>query len=354
MAHGEYSTELPNTVVIGGGGGASMAAEALRPYLHEKLSVVVGTFDSGGNTGDLRDHYGGFAVGDVRQNCRALSRLGADALMGYEAKPPEGNGTNNMNVHGVAPGNLLLANLVRLFGDDPARLIAAYSDAYQIEGKVLPVTTQNRELRLTTPWGETLYGEHAIDETEYTNLKGSKLWFDQETILGDQAAAALEEADMAVIAPGDWTTSVGSTLAVPGVVEKLARVPAVIWTPNLMNKPTQTRDWTALDHLEQFEEIMGGKKIIDRILVNTALPHPDLLAEQEAEGSTFVRPEVEAMRAKGYEVIEVDSISHVKAARQANDLVKTPRAAIVNAKIKYGRIVVREWLNNEFPDKSDR
>ncbi len=353
MAVREYSSNLPNTVVMGGGGGGSKTLEALRPNLHEKLTGVVGMIDSGGSTGVIRDVYGGPGWGDLNKNCVALSQLDDDTLLGLQKKFGEGNQSDGLNVFQHSIGNLLLANYHQQFGGDIERIVAAYSDLYRTDGRVFPITGESRQLRLTTPWGETIYGEHEIDDTEIADLRGSRLWFDQDTQIADQAAGALDQADLVVLAPGDWTTSIGPNLVVKGVKERLRRVPAVFAVVNLMNRPAQTRGWGALDYIKQYEDLLDGEKVIDRVIVNIGPLDPEKLAAQEAAGSTLVTPDIEELTDAGYTVVGANLIDPVPPEQDKNDKL-TNRTEITHGTLALGRAILLEWFKDQFPDKSDR
>ena len=351
-SHEEYG--IPAIGAMGGGGGLSVIAQALRPHIRENLTAVVGVFDSGGGTGDIRTEYGGIAVGDLRNVCEAMSQLTPDTLKGLSGKFGQGKGGSDLNIQYQSPGNLFLANLLQHFPDDPERVVAAYSDLFQIEGKVLPITNESRELLLTEPGegGETLFGEHNIDNTTIPNLKGWELTLDKETVISAEAAAALRGANLIVTGLGDLYTSVGPNVLVKGTTEILEETP-VFFVLNLMNPPYQTRGFTAVDILEEFKRLNGDKQVVDRVIYNTKPLNKVALRVQMEKGSNPVEVDVDALRDLGYDVQGYELASDEPVERDPNDKVVN-RAPIRHDTHRLGRAILREFYTNGFHPNGEK
>ena len=109
--------------VLGGGHGVAAVLAALRDAPVE-LTAIITTADDGGSSGDLRRHFGGPAVGDLRRSLVALSD-GTNLLATVMSQPLE----TDYGRHPV--GNLLIQSLMDSLGDlesidSVARRVARY------------------------------------------------------------------------------------------------------------------------------------------------------------------------------------------------------------------------------------
>jgi uncharacterized cofD-like protein len=332
------STEsLMRVAVIGGGTGNSTVLAGLKPWARENLTAIVNTFDDGG-----------IAVGDLRQCARAMSNLHPDSLHVLEDRFGLGSGLSDMNVDGQTVGNLIFEKAHQSFAGDPERIIAAYSDIYQVVGKVLPVSHDSRRLRITLPDGNIIDGEHNAEETEISSFRGSIIGFDMDdTDISPEAEAAIAEADMVVLAPGDLYTSLAPTLVVRGMREALSKATAVVQVSNLMNRNRHTVGFSVLDYAAEYERIIGAR-VIDRVLYNTADPDAEALAAQAEEGSYKVRVNEDELTKAGISAVGKDLISRNKVILGAHDKLAHTRSQIRHDPAKVAHALVGIFINNGF------
>ncbi len=349
MYRAESIPESPlNIVVIGGGTGNSTVLGGLKPYIYDGLTAVVNTFDDGGGTGKIRQEYGGIAVGDLRQCARAMSDLSSDALGVLEGRYGPGTGMSDMNVYGQTVGNLLLDQAHQLFKGDPERTIAAYSDIYRIRGQVLPVSDDSRRLRITTVDGKVIEGEHEAEMTNTPSLMGAEVGFDGEAVISGQAEAAISNADMVVLAPGDLYTSIAPNLAVRGMKEALQKATAVVQVSNLMNRERHTADFTALDYAKEYERIIGAR-VIHRVLYNNAsIPKDALKVQADFFGSYPVKADRDGLKAAGYRPMAKDLISHDDVIIDVNDALANTRSTIRHDGKKVAKALMAIYYGNGF------
>jgi uncharacterized cofD-like protein len=339
-------------VGMGGGSGSEMLAQAMRPHVRENYTAIVGTFDNGGSTGDIRKEYGGWAVGDLRRVCGAMSQLTEDAKQGLEWKFGAGTGESELNVKKHAPGNLILANYIQMFPDDPERVVEAYSNLWRIEGNVFPIMHESRQLHLQTTDGQLIEGEHAIDDAKIPDLGGAELFLDTSAKVGEQALRALQQTDLIVTGLGSLHTSVAPNMLVDGVLDVMEEKP-VLWVANLMNAKYHTNGWSLLDHLEEFKRLCGGRQVVNRVLFNTAPLPPVALREQMEQGSEEVSVDVDELKDAGYDIVASDLAATHTRELDPNDDPTIKRATIMHDAGLLGKAVMREWYRNGFIRKTN-
>jgi uncharacterized cofD-like protein len=144
-------------LTIGGGSGQFALLSALRDLKDIKITSVVSMTDNGGSTGRLRDELGILPPGDVLKCIVALSPL-RDAAQSILLKRLNGYG----KLQGHNAGNMLLTMLSRYTGSFTSA-VKTLSDILEIDGTVLPATTDKATLVAELSDGSRIYGESAID-----------------------------------------------------------------------------------------------------------------------------------------------------------------------------------------------
>lgn len=262
--------------VLGGGTGSFTLLSALK-FHTSQLAAIVNMVDDGGSTGVLRDELGALPPGDVRQCLVALSNSPkVRDLFNYRFE----EGTFG----GHSFGNILLSALEKVNGSF-SEAVETASEILNVRGKVIPATLD--DIRLKMEWPEAsliLHGERVIDADHFKyDPRRATLSLVPEPKANQTALAAIEQADMVVIAPGDLYTSIGPLLAIPGVGDALRRTQApVVYVANLVTKEGQTDGFSVNDHASEVERL-GGGAFLDFVLYNDQEPSKELVAKYEQE-----------------------------------------------------------------------
>lgn len=265
----------PKIVVIGGGTGSFAALMGLKKYPVD-LAAIVTMMDSGGSSGKLRDELGVLPPGDIRQCLVALStssKLLRD-LFSYRFESGDLKGHNF--------GNIFLSGLEKTTGN-MEKAISEVGKILRIHGAVVPVTFQKADLCVELADGEIIIGETHIDEVE-TRIERSKItraFLKPSARANPQAIAAITDADLILIGPGDLYTSIIPNLLVKNIAEAIKESAAKkIYVLNLMTKYGQTTHYTAKNHMSDLEQYIGNKTM-DTVLVNSTAPAKKILARYE-------------------------------------------------------------------------
>ncbi|HET8884488.1 MAG TPA: gluconeogenesis factor YvcK family protein [Candidatus Saccharimonadales bacterium] len=264
--------------VIGGGTGSFTLLSALKDHTSQ-IAALVNMADDGGSTGVLRDELGALPPGDVRQCLVALSRTPEIRdLFNYRFE--EGS------LKGHAFGNLFLTALEKMNGNF-ADGVSMASDILNIVGVVEPITLSNVRLAMEAGDGEVVHGEFVIAHRNFNGCR-PRMWLEPNAEANPAAIAAITQADIVVIAPGNLYGSLAPALIVPGIGEALAKTKALkVYVCNLVTKPGQTDGFQVNDFADEIERLAGGK-FLDHVLYNTEAPSSDLLSKYAKEGELSV------------------------------------------------------------------
>jgi uncharacterized cofD-like protein len=253
----------PKVVVMGGGTGTFPVVSGLK---HEPvdISCIIAVSDSGGSTGRIRDEFGFQPVGDLRQALAALAVSEGEEwirkLLLYRFE--KGDGLQGHNL-----GNLILTALQDMCGDT-YQALQLTEKIFRLNGQVIPVTQQNVQLEIEYTDGQKVVGEHILDETQAQAKKIAKIYLTPDAVVHPEARKAIENAQLIIIAPGDYYASVMATLVPQGVTEAFASSRAkIVYMSNLMTRFTQTHEMSVADHVKGIEAAIG--KPVDHIVVNT-------------------------------------------------------------------------------------
>jgi uncharacterized cofD-like protein len=265
----------PRVVAIGGGTGMFAVLTGLRHYT-SNITAVVTMSDSGGSSGRLRDEFGYLPPGDVRRCLLALASWDEDSLLLrqlFEYRFDRGLGLN-----GHSFGNLLLTALTDILGgemqaiDEAGRLL-------RIRGRVLPVTLTDTTLCARLDNGHVIHGEGDIDiRKEHLDSVITDVWLDPPAEANPDVIAALEQADLIVLGPGDLYTSVIPNLLVQEVADAI-RVSAArcVYVCNVMTKHGETDNFAASAFIREVIRYLGDGALDYAILnYHESLPR-DLL-----------------------------------------------------------------------------
>lgn len=294
----------PKIVLLGGGTGSFTLLPALKRMTSD-ITAIVNMSDDGGSTGSLRDELGVLPPGDIRQCLVALSDNPAVRDL-FSFRFDKGR------LKGQSLGNIILSGLELQYGSFEEAVWVA-GELLHITGRVVPVTLDKHTLVATD--GRRIYrGEHIIDGALRLSV-GVQLSLDPPAQLNPLARAAINVADLVVIAPGSFYSSLVPIVAVSGMAEALAAAKAkVVSVTNLVNKPLQTDGWHVVDYVKQLERYLGPGAI-DVVLYNNQPITPRLLKKYAAEGEFPVLTDVSRFRkvtvkAIGSRLVSPDIAAH--------------------------------------------
>jgi uncharacterized cofD-like protein len=242
----------PKVVALGGGHGLAATLSALR-RVTPHLTAVVTVADNGGSSGRLRDELHVLPPGDLRMALAAL--CGDDEWGRTWADVLQHRFSSGGALHDHAVGNLLIVALWQLLGehveglDLVGRLLGAH-------GRVLPMSAV--PLDITASVGGLPGDPDAVrqvrGQVQVASTAGQVLSVALEPAdppVCPEAAVAIGAADVVVVGPGSWFTSVIPNLLVPGLLRALQETPARrVVVLNLAPQPGETSGFSAETHLE--------------------------------------------------------------------------------------------------------
>jgi len=282
--------------VIGGGTGSFTMLSSLKNYTNQ-LAAIVSMADDGGSTGVLRDELGTLPPGDVRQCLVALSDSPKVRDL-FDYRFEEGT------LKGHSFGNLLLTALEKVTGDF-SEAVETASDILRVNGMVIPATLDNVRLKMAWPEASVeLNGERVIDaELFELDPRRATLSLVPEATPNPTAIAAIEQADVVVIAPGDLYTSLGPLLVIDGIGEALKKSNAVkIYVSNLVSKRGQTDQFTVSDHAAEIERF-AGTAFLDYVLYSDQIPTEAVARRYKEEGGYVTEADHEVLTDAHYKAV---------------------------------------------------
>ncbi|MBI5346030.1 MAG: YvcK family protein [Chlamydiae bacterium] len=270
---------MKKIVIIGGGTGNFVVLKGLKNY-DVDLTAIVTMADNGGSTGILRDELGVLPPGDVRQCLVALSdssRL-MRSLMNYRFE--------NGNLGGHSFGNLLLSALEKVTGSFEKAVEEAGRILF-IKGKVLPVTTNQVNLKMILNNRKVLEGEVEIYLSKEIDKGYKSIYLEPFPKVNPRVIDEIMNADLVVISPGGLYTSIIPNLLVDGVSKAICRSQAKkVLIVNLMNRKGQTTGYKVSHSLNEILKFLESD-VFDYILINNKKP-PDELLKIYAEEGEFI------------------------------------------------------------------
>lgn len=299
--------------VIGGGTGSFTILNTLKAHTSQ-IAAIVNMADDGSSTGQLRDEFGTLPAGDVRQCLVALSDSPKVRDL-FDYRFSEGS------FKGHSFGNLLLTALEKISGDF-AEAVETASDILRVNGMVIPATLDN--VRLKMEWKDKsliLHGERVIDAEFFKeDPRRATLSLIPSAKANPTAVAAIEQADIVIIAPGDLYTSLGPLLVIDGIGEALRRSKAMkFYIPNLVSKQGQTDKFTVSDHVEEIERFAGGE-FLDIVLYNKQQPNKMVAALYMAEGGYMTEVDHKVLDQTHYRAIGGEFLGEVATHNPADPL----------------------------------
>jgi len=203
------------------------------------------------------------------------------------------------------------------------------SDILRINGMVVPATLDDVRLRMEWPGASTiLRGERVIDADYFKyDPRRATLSLVPSATANPTALAAIEQADMVVITPGDLYTSLGPLLIIDGIAEALKSTKAIcVYVSNLVTKHGQTTDFTVSDHADEIERFVGAP-FLDYVFYNEQTPAKEVAHRYEEEDAFLVKIDKNALRKAKYKAIPGNFLGKI-AQSDRSDLLPVTRSLI--------------------------
>ncbi|WP_077460386.1 MULTISPECIES: YvcK family protein [unclassified Salinivibrio] len=251
-SHQANVTSSTRIVALGGGHGLGRVLSALSEH-GNRVTGIVTTTDNGGSTGRIRACQGGIAWGDIR-NC--LNQLITEPSVGSMLFEYRFKGKGELNGHNL--GNLILTALDNL-SVRPLEAIQLIRDLLDVRPHLLPMSEHPAELAALTADGETVAGETHIDEL---SAPPTRLFLSPTVPATREAMDAIAQADMILLGPGSFLTSVMPPLLVPELGRALKHTQAkIVFIRNLGKEIGPAGEMSLDTMLTWCERAMGGKKV---------------------------------------------------------------------------------------------
>lgn len=243
----------PRIVALGGGHGLSASLQALR-HASDDITAVVTVADDGGSSGRLRDQFDILPPGDLRM---ALAALCEDTTWGHQwSAVLQHRFGGEGELAGHALGNLLITALWDLLPQQQVRGLDLVGRLLNTRGRVLPMSLipldieavlrppgQDEDARVTVR-GQSRVAKHP-GKVEAIRL------LPEAPPATPEALESIKLADVVVLGPGSWFTSVMPHLLVPQLAQALRDTPAQrVLTLNVSLNDDEATGYTAAEHVE--------------------------------------------------------------------------------------------------------
>jgi len=183
------------------------------------------------------------------------------------------------------------------------------SKILNITGQVLPVTLEDCKLIHITHDGETIFGQHAVEEHSMHPYIRPELHLEPAPQVNPKVTRALKRADLIVIAPGNLYASLAPTLLVDGLAAALRETDApIVLVTNLVTKPKQTDGFKVGDFADEIERFIGSRGV-DYVIYNNQPPDKALLEKYAAAGEYWVGIDAEVLGNARYQAIGTPLVS---------------------------------------------
>jgi len=250
--------DMDRVVALGGGHGLGRVLSSLSS-LGSRLTGIVTTTDNGGSTGRIRRSEGGIAWGDMR-NC--LNQLITQPSVASAMFEYRFGGNGELSGHNL--GNLMLKALDHL-SVRPLEAINLIRSLLKVDAHLIPMSELPVDLMALDDQGHEVYGEVNIDQL--TTLP-QELMLSPKVPATREAIETIAEADLILIGPGSFYTSLMPLLLLDEMAQALRRTPApMVYIGNLGRELSlPAASLTLADKLAIIEQYVG-KKVIDAVIV---------------------------------------------------------------------------------------
>lgn len=266
--HIEAAREPPRIVAMGGGHGLYATLSAAR-RLSPHVTAVVTVADDGGSSGRLRSELDVIPPGDLRMALAALASDSPHGRLWATIIQHRLGGSGALAGHPI--GNLLLAGLNEVL-NDPVAALDELSRILGVNGRVLPMCPIALQIEADVSGLEgdprmsrVIRGQVAVATTPGKVRRVRLLPGDPPATR--QAVDAVMAADLVVLGPGSWFTSVIPHVLVPGLAAALkSTVARRVLVLNLAAEPGETAGFSAERHLHVLAQHAPGVTVHDIIV----------------------------------------------------------------------------------------
>ncbi|MCW8331693.1 uridine diphosphate-N-acetylglucosamine-binding protein YvcK [Photobacterium sp. SDRW27] len=239
-------------VAIGGGHGLGRILSALSDY-GSQVTGIVTTTDNGGSTGRIRACQGGIAWGDTR-NC--INQLITEPSIGSMIFEYRFRGNGELDGHNL--GNLMLKALDNL-SIRPLEAINLIRDMLKVDTHIVPMSEHPADLSAMTPEGDIICGETNVDEL--TDVP-QRLYVEPAVPATKEAVAAIGKADLILLGPGSFLTSIMPPLLLKEMELALKNSTAkIVFVTNLDKEKGPAGMMSLETMLHWCERAMGGRQV---------------------------------------------------------------------------------------------
>ncbi|WP_422747601.1 gluconeogenesis factor YvcK family protein [Mycobacterium sp. WMMD1722] len=284
----------PRIVALGGGHGLYATLSAAR-RLSPHVTAVVTVADDGGSSGRLRAELDVVPPGDLRMALAALASDSPHGRLWATIIQHRFNGSGALAGHPI--GNLMLAGLSEVLAD-PVAALDELGRVLGVKGRVLPMCPIALQIEADVAGLESdprmsrvIRGQVAIATTVGKVRRVRLLPGDPPAT--HQAVDAIMAADLVVLGPGSWFTSVIPHVLVPELNRALrtttARRALVL---NLAAEPGETAGFSAERHIHVLAQ-HAPDFTVDDIVVDAGHVPSDREREQLSRTATILGARVE-------------------------------------------------------------
>ena len=265
---------MTRIVALGGGHGLYATLSAARRITHD-VTAIVTVADDGGSSGRLRSELDIIPPGDLRMALAALASDSPHGRLWATIIQHRFGGSGALAGHPI--GNLMLAGLNELLAD-PVAALDELGRILGVKGRVLPMCPIALQIEADVAGLEgdprmsrVIRGQVAVATTPGKVRRVRLLPGDPPATR--QAVDAIMTADLVVLGPGSWFTSVIPHVLVPDLAvalkETTARRALVL---NLAAEPGETAGFSAERHLHVLAQHAPGFSIHEIVVDATSVP----------------------------------------------------------------------------------
>jgi uncharacterized cofD-like protein len=269
-------------VALGGGHGLHATLTALKRVTGD-VTAVVTVADDGGSSGRLRRELEDLLPpGDLRKAMAALAGEDEASRLWTSLFKHRFGGTGALAGHAV--GNLVIAGLLEQLGD-PVAVLDLTSRLLGVRGRVLPMSNDPLDIEADVMGLDEdptdvrrIRGQVAIATTPGLVQRIRLAAPNGRPVGCPEAVQAVLDADVVVLGPGSWFTSVLPHLLVPELHDALVHTRAKkVLVLNLVPQPGETAGFSPERHLDVVCEHAPELKVDAVIADVDSVPTPDRL-----------------------------------------------------------------------------